>query len=78
MRRVALLGATGSIGRQAIEVVRAHPDLELCAAMSGSTSLAEVAVGVPHTQVGGDARELLEDDLPTAIPEARVDHMGEI
>src|SRR4051794_31244765 len=27
MRRIALLGATGSIGRQAIEVIDAHPDL---------------------------------------------------
>src|SRR6478752_146912 len=29
MRRIALLGATGSIGRQAIEVIDAHPDLVL-------------------------------------------------
>ena len=42
MKRVALLGATGSIGRQAIEIVEAHPRLELCAAASGSTSLDEV------------------------------------
>jgi 1-deoxy-D-xylulose 5-phosphate reductoisomerase len=27
--RVALLGATGSIGRQALEIVEAHPGLEL-------------------------------------------------
>ena len=39
MRRVALLGATGSIGRQAIEVVAAHPELELCALQSGATPL---------------------------------------
>ena len=36
VKRVALLGATGSIGRQAIEIVEAHPGLELCAAASGS------------------------------------------
>ena len=39
MRRVALLGATGSIGRQALEVIDAHPELELCAAASGSRTL---------------------------------------
>ena len=42
-RRVALLGATGSIGRQAIDVVEAHPDLS-CArsspARQRSTALA--------------------------------------
>ena len=36
VRRVALLGATGSIGRQAIEVVDAHPELELCAVAAGT------------------------------------------
>ncbi len=39
MRRIALLGATGSIGRQAIEVVERNPELELCALASGSTDL---------------------------------------
>src|ERR671937_589476 len=29
MKRIALLGATGSIGRQAREIIDAHPDLEL-------------------------------------------------
>jgi hypothetical protein len=35
MKRVALLGATGSIGRQALEIVEAHPELELAAASFG-------------------------------------------
>ena len=39
MKRIALLGATGSIGRQAIEVVERNPELELCALASGSTDL---------------------------------------
>src|SRR4029077_10292367 len=39
VKRVALLGATGSIGRQAIEIVEAHPQLELCAVAPGSTPL---------------------------------------
>src|SRR6266705_5763676 len=58
MKRVALLGATGSIGRQAIEIVEAHPELELCAAASGSTPLDDV--DAPLKQVGGDLVELLE------------------
>ena len=37
MTRVALLGATGSIGRQALEVIDANPALELVAATSGTT-----------------------------------------
>jgi 1-deoxy-D-xylulose 5-phosphate reductoisomerase len=39
VRKVALIGATGSIGRQAIEIVEAHPGLELVAAASGSTPI---------------------------------------
>ena len=35
MKRIALLGATGSIGRQALEIIDAHPELELVAAASG-------------------------------------------
>ena len=56
VKRVALLGATGSIGRQAIEVVERNPELELCALSSGSADLAALAAehAVSHTQVGGD------------------------
>ena len=50
VRRIALLGATGSIGRQAIEIVERNPELELCAVASGSTDLTALARdhGVPH------------------------------
>jgi 1-deoxy-D-xylulose-5-phosphate reductoisomerase len=57
MKRIALLGATGSIGRQALEIVDAHPGLELVAAASGSQPIDGLA---PLTQVGGDLTELLE------------------
>jgi 1-deoxy-D-xylulose-5-phosphate reductoisomerase len=69
MRRVALLGATGSIGRQAIEVVAAHAELELCAVMSGSQPLDAVALahGVRHVQVGGDPEELLQASRPDVV-----------
>ena len=74
MKRVALLGATGSIGRQAIEIVEAHPELELCAAMSGSTSLDDV--DAPLKQVGGDAIELLERANPDVVLNAIVGFAG--
>src|SRR6266849_2240471 len=53
MTRIAVLGVTGSIGRQALEVIEANDDLELVAATSGSTPIDGLA---PLTQVGGDAR----------------------
>ena len=62
MRRIALLGATGSIGTQAIAVVESSADLELCALASGSSELEALAARheVEHVQVGGDLTELLE------------------
>jgi 1-deoxy-D-xylulose-5-phosphate reductoisomerase len=73
VRRIALLGATGSIGRQAIEIVDAHPELELVAAMSGSTPIDGVA---PVTQVGGDPVELLERADPDVVLNAVVGFAG--
>lgn len=74
MRRVALLGATGSIGRQAIEIVEAHPELELCAAASRSTPLGDV--DAPLRQVGGDLVELLERCEPDVVLNAVVGFAG--
>ena len=58
VKRVALLGATGSIGRQALEIVDAHPELELCAVATGlradeAREIAEVR-GVRHVSIDGD------------------------
>jgi 1-deoxy-D-xylulose-5-phosphate reductoisomerase len=74
VKRVALLGATGSIGRQAIEIVEAHPELELCAAASGSTSLD--GVDAPLKQVGGDLTELLDRAQPDVVLNAVVGFAG--
>ena len=74
MKRVALLGATGSIGRQAIEIVEAHPGLELCAAASGSSPLDDV--DAPLKQVGGDLTELLERAEPDVVLNAVVGFAG--
>jgi len=73
MKRIALLGATGSIGRQALEIVAAHPELELVAAASGSQPIDGLA---PHTQVGGDLTELLERAQPDVVLNAVVGFAG--
>src|SRR5919199_3376649 len=73
MKRVALLGATGSIGRQALEIIEAHPELELVAASSGSRPLDGLA---PLTQVGGDITELLERAEPDVVLNAVVGFAG--
>ena len=72
-RRIAVLGATGSIGRQALEVIEANPELELVAAMSGSTPIDGLA---PLTQVGGHATAVLEQAEPDAVLNAIVGFAG--
>jgi 1-deoxy-D-xylulose-5-phosphate reductoisomerase len=78
MRRIALLGATGSIGRQAIEIVDAHPELELCAVMSGAKPLDDVLSAHPDArgQVGGDPTDLLERTTPDVVLNAIVGFAG--
>jgi 1-deoxy-D-xylulose-5-phosphate reductoisomerase len=78
MTRVALLGATGSIGRQALEVIEANSlasggSLELVAATSGSTPIDGLA---PLTQVGGDPTDLLERAEPDIVLNATVGFAG--
>ncbi|MDQ3163735.1 MAG: 1-deoxy-D-xylulose-5-phosphate reductoisomerase [Actinomycetota bacterium] len=78
MTRIALLGATGSIGEQAIAVVERRPELELCALASGSTGLGTLAAahGVRHVQVGGNLTELLEAAEPDVVLNAVVGFAG--
>ena len=73
MKRIALLGATGSIGRQALEIIDAHPELTLCAAASGSQPVDGLA---PLTQTGGDLTELLERAEPELVLNAVVGFAG--
>jgi len=77
-RRIALLGATGSIGRQALEVIDANPDLSVCALSSGSQPLDALATerGVEHVQVGGDVAELLDRAEPDLVLNAVVGFAG--
>jgi 1-deoxy-D-xylulose-5-phosphate reductoisomerase len=64
VKRIALLGATGSIGTQAREIIDAHPELELVAAASGSQPVDGLA---PLTQTGGDLTALLERAQPDVV-----------
>jgi len=73
VKRIALLGATGSIGRQALEIIDSHPGLELVAAASGSQPIDGIA---PLTQVGGDLAELLERAEPDVVLNAVVGFAG--
>jgi 1-deoxy-D-xylulose-5-phosphate reductoisomerase len=73
VKRIALLGATGSIGRQALEIISAHPELELVAAASGSQPIDGLA---PLTQVGGNLVELLERAEPDVVLNAVVGFAG--
>src|ERR671936_599300 len=78
MKRIAILGATGSIGRQALEVCDANPELEVCALSSGSTPLDELAREYPdaRTQVGGDVEALLDAAGPDVVVNAIVGFAG--
>ncbi len=78
VRRIALLGATGSIGRQALAVVEAAADLEVCALASGSGRLDALAErhGVEHVQTGGDLTDLLERARPDVVLNAVVGFAG--
>jgi 1-deoxy-D-xylulose-5-phosphate reductoisomerase len=73
MKRVVVLGATGSIGHQALEVIAAHPELELVAAMSGSQPMDDLA---PLQQVGGEPTALLEQAQPDVVLNAIVGFAG--
>jgi 1-deoxy-D-xylulose-5-phosphate reductoisomerase len=78
VKRVALIGATGSIGRQALEVIADDPRLEVCALSSGSQQLDDLAAehGVEFAQVGGDVTSLLEASGPDLVLNAVVGFAG--
>jgi 1-deoxy-D-xylulose-5-phosphate reductoisomerase len=72
MRRVIVLGSSGSIGTQALDVIRANRDrFELVGLATGSQAalLAEQAAefGVPHTALGADEAARLVRDVPADV-----------
>jgi len=68
-KRIAILGSTGSIGTQALEVVRQHPDqfeVEVITAQSSSSALIRQAVEFrPNAVVIGD--EILYSEVNSAL-----------
>src|SRR5918992_5057257 len=78
MTRIAVLGATGSIGRQALEIIEASPPLEACALASGSSDLEPLAAEyrVERFQTGGDVVALLEEVRPDVVLNAIVGFAG--
>jgi 1-deoxy-D-xylulose-5-phosphate reductoisomerase len=78
VKRIAVLGATGSIGRQALEIIDASSELEACALASGSNELDALAAerGVEHAQVGGDLTALLDGAEPDVVLNAVVGFAG--
>jgi 1-deoxy-D-xylulose-5-phosphate reductoisomerase len=82
VKRVALLGATGSIGRQAIDIIDAHPELSLCAvaAERRADEVRELAAmhGAAHVSIGGDPPldTLIEVSEPDVVLNAVVGFAG--
>ena len=72
MRRIVILGSTGSIGTQALDVVRANPErfevVGLAAGTDRATLKAQAAeFGVEDTALGADEAEQLVRDIDTDV-----------
>jgi 1-deoxy-D-xylulose-5-phosphate reductoisomerase len=72
MRRVLILGSTGSIGTQALEVIRANPERFEVAGLSAGTNRAEMDAqaaefAVEHTALGADEAEQLVRDVQADV-----------
>lgn len=82
MKRVALLGATGSIGRQALEIIDAHPGLSLCAVAVGGRGDEALAIaesrGVAAVSIAGDPPldALIDETEPDVVLNAVVGFAG--
>ncbi len=82
MKRVALLGATGSIGMQALEIVDHHPELELCAVAVGRRREEAERIAaereVAHVSVAGEPPldELIAASEPDVVLNAVVGFAG--
>src|SRR6187200_1806009 len=70
-RRVALLGSTGSIGRQTVEVLAAHPDAFTVVALAAGSNAGLLADQTgrlrPRAVALGDAAALAGLDLPSHV-----------
>ncbi len=72
MRRVLILGSTGSIGTQALDVIGAHPDRFEVVGLAAGTARTQLAAqaaafGVAHTALGADEAEQLVRDVDADV-----------
>ena len=67
MRSVAILGATGSIGLQALEIVAEHPDLTVCGLAAATSADQLVSAAEAH----GVSTIALTDSAAAAAAKAR-------
>ena len=72
MQRVIILGSTGSIGTQALDVIRSHPDrFEVVGLTAGSNRdllmVQALDFQVEHTALGADAAEQLVRDIDADV-----------
>ncbi len=83
-RAVVLLGSTGSIGTQALDVIRAHPDRFRVVALAAGTNHALVAeqaaeLGVTELAMGSpEAAQALRAALPSANVRDGIDGVTEL
>ncbi|MEF9950211.1 MAG: 1-deoxy-D-xylulose-5-phosphate reductoisomerase [Mucinivorans sp.] len=68
MIKIAVLGATGSIGRQTLDVVRAHPDLFQIEVLSADTSWQQLAADAREFNV--DSAIIANEEHYTALCDA--------
>src|SRR5215475_15697630 len=82
MKRIAILGSTGSIGRSALAVVDAHPDRLTVAALAAGENAELLAAQVAHYRPGlvamasGDAIDRLRASLPAGVAVAGTGREG--
>ena len=72
MRRVIILGSTGSIGTQALDVIAGNPDLFQVVGLAAGSNRAMVAeqaaaFGVEHTAFGASEASQLVRDVPADV-----------
>lgn len=72
MKRVVILGSTGSIGEQALDVVRKHPATFQVVGLAAGSSAGRLreqadALGVEHTALGAEEAARLVRDIPADV-----------
>lgn len=73
MKNVAIIGSTGSIGTQTLEIARQNPDINICALSAGSNiELLEKQVREFEPELVGLWDETLADDLRVRLSDMQI------